>query len=349
MTGASATSWFTDALPVLIARQELTNEQMRAGLAAMVEGRASDAEAAAFLVGLRMKGETAAEIAAAATVLREHMVRWDPGPTPVLDTCGTGGDGACTFNISTATAFVAAAAGIPVVKHGNRSTSSRSGSIDVLAKLEIDVAKDAATARRSLDRFGLAFCSAPSFHPALKQVAGLRRLLGVATLFNWVGPLLNPAGAQHQLLGVGRSELLDLLAAALVRLGTKRAVVVCSRDGLDEVALSAATSIREIQGCHIASAEWTPADFGLERCTLEDLRVNGPEASAALIRQVLAGDRGPATRVVLANSAAALLAAEKVKTLAEGVDLASAIVFGGKALALFEKMRAGAQETTKPS
>jgi anthranilate phosphoribosyltransferase len=332
----STETWFGDALSALVARRELTGAQTRAAMTALVEGHASEAEAAAFLVALRMKGETAGDIAAAAQVLREHMVCWDPGPRDVLDTCGTGGDGASTFNISTATAFVVAAAGVPVVKHGNRSASSRSGSADVLAELGVSLEGSVDAARSALERCGLAFCFAPSFHPALKHVAALRRRLGVATLFNLLGPLLNPAGAAYQLLGVGRVELLDRMAGALAQLGTRHALVVCGRDGLDEVSLSAATVVREIRGEQVKVTEWVPADFGLEPCRLEDLQVDGPQSSAALIRQVLAGDRGPATRVVLANAAAALLAAEKVATLLDGVALASEALFSGQALGVLK-------------
>jgi anthranilate phosphoribosyltransferase len=334
-------SWFSDAMTALLARRELSDEQMRAALTAMIEGRAGEAEAAAFLIALRMKGESAGEIAAAAQVLREHMVRWDPGPQPVLDTCGTGGDGASTFNISTATALVVAAGGVAVVKHGNRSASSRSGSADVLALLGVTLEGDAASARASLARCGLAFCYAPNFHPALKQMADVRRRLGVGTLFNWLGPLLNPAGAAYQLLGVGRPDLLDLMAGALSRLGTRCSLVVASRDGLDEVSLSAPTEVREIRGQAVRSLTWTAADFGLEPCRLEDLQVDGPQQSAAVIRQVLAGDRGPATRVILANAAAALVAAEKATSLREGVDLASAALFSGRAGRVLESLVGG--------
>jgi anthranilate phosphoribosyltransferase len=327
-----------DSLAALLVRHELTVEQTRAAMTAMIEGRAGDAEAAAFLIALRMKGETAGEIAAAAEVLREHMIRWDPGPEPVLDTCGTGGDGSGTFNISTATAFVVAAAGMPVVKHGNRSVSSRSGSADVLERLGVALEGDAAQARATLERCGLAFCFAPNFHPALKRLAALRRRLGVATLFNWLGPLLNPAGATHQLLGVGRPELLDLMAGALTRLGTRRALVICSRDGIDEVSLAAPTLVRDVRRDQVTVLEWTPADFGLKPCRLADFQVSGPEQSAAMLRQVLAGDRGPATQVVLANAAAALLAAEKVTNLTDGVALASKALFSGRAAHILDSL-----------
>jgi len=196
-------------LTTLLAHGERGTAQLRAAMHAVLRGEHDEAATAAWLIALRMKGETAGEIATAAQVLREHMLAWDPGLPGVLDTCGTGGDGAGTFNISTATAVVAAAAGAPVVKHGNRAASSRSGSADVLAALGVCVEGDAARARRCLDRAGLAFCFAPQFHPALRHVAALRRRLGVRTLFNCLGPLANPAGAAYQLLGVGRPDLFE--------------------------------------------------------------------------------------------------------------------------------------------
>jgi anthranilate phosphoribosyltransferase len=322
---------FADVLSALLARRELAEEQVRGMMKAMVTGSCPEAEAAAFLIGMRMKGETATELAAAAAVLREHMVRWETGRPLVLDTCGTGGDGTGTFNISTAAAFVVAGAGVPVVKHGNRSVSSRSGSADVLAALGVRVEGDAVDARRCLDRTGLAFCLAPLFHPALKQVAALRRRLGVPTLFNCLGPLANPAGATHQLLGVGRPDQLDLMAGALARLGTRRALVVCGRDGLDEVSLSAPTLVREVIGTQVNNLEWTARDFGLAPCSLAELHAAGPEQSAAMIRSILEGREGPATRVVLANAAAALLAAERVTTPVEGVACAAAALASGSA------------------
>lgn len=334
----TALPWFGEVLSALLERRELTTEQMRSSMRALVGGLCPEAEAAALLVGLRMKGETAAEIAVAAEVLREHMVRWDPGRPNVLDTCGTGGDTSGTFNISTAAALVVAAAGVPVVKHGNRAVSGRSGSADVLTALGARIEGDAAEARRSLDRCNLAFCFAPQFHPALRHVAGLRRRLGVATILNCLGPLANPAGAPYQLLGAGRPELLDLMAGALARLGTRRTLVVCSREGLDEVSLSAPTMVREVTGSQIRSWEWSAHDFDLEPCTLAELRAEDASASAAIIRGVVQCTAGPALRVVIANAAAALLAAEHVSKLRAGVAAASDAIYSGRARLVLEKL-----------
>jgi anthranilate phosphoribosyltransferase len=331
MTATAPPHWFADTLAALIERRDLDEGRMRLVTAEVMAGRCGEAETAALLVALRMKGETAVELAAAAAVLREHMVRLDTGRDGVLDTCGTGGDGSGTFNISTAAALVAAAAGVPVVKHGNRSVSSHSGSADVLTALGVAVERDAAWARRCLDCAGLAFCFAPHFHPALRQVAAVRRRLGVRTLFNCLGPLANPAGAPHQLIGVSRPELLDVMAGALARLGTRRSLLVCGRDGLDEVTLAAPTLVRDVCGGTVTAHEWTPADFGLAPCTLDELRVGGPEESAAVLRSVLQGDDGPATRVVLANASAALLATGQVRSPADGVARAAEALRSGRA------------------
>jgi anthranilate phosphoribosyltransferase len=329
-------AWFTSTLARLINRRDLDGVRMCELMHGLVGGACDETATASLLVALSMKGETADELATAAAVLREYMTPFHSGRDDHLDTCGTGGDGTGTFNISTATALVAAGAGVPVVKHGNRAASSRSGSADVLAALGVFVEGDAACARRCLDRVGMAFCFAPHFHPALQRVAAVRRRLGVPTLFNLLGPLANPARAPYQLLGVGRAENLDRLAGALARLGTRHALLVCGRDGLDEVSLSGPTLVRQVRDGAIIAQEWTPADFGLAPCSLEELRVSTPEESAAVIRGVLAGNEGPALRVVLANAAAALLAAERVATLAEGVEQAAAVVADGRAAAVLD-------------
>jgi anthranilate phosphoribosyltransferase len=329
----------SELLQTIIERRELSAESMRWIIGEMMAGRCADADAAAFLMALRMKGESAAEIANAAHVLRENMLTWDAGAADLLDTCGTGGDGTGTFNISTATALVAAGAGVRVVKHGNRSVSSRSGSADVLQALGVKIDGDVAFARLCLQEANFAFCFAPRFHPAMKNVAGVRRALGVATIFNCLGPLANPAGAQRQLLGVGRAELLDPLAGALARLGTQHAFVLCSRDGLDEVSLSAPTLVREVCGMEVRAFEWTAADFDLEKTEMAELFAANIEASAHMIRNVLAGEAGAAQRIVIANAAAALLAAEQVRSLSDGVVRAREAITSGKAQQVLETLQ----------
>lgn len=326
--------------------RDLSGQQMRGLMGELITGQCGEAEAAALLTALRIKGETAEEIAAAAAILREHMVRLETGRADVLDTCGTGGDQTGTFNISTATALVTAAAGVPVVKHGNRGVSSRSGSADVLTELGVKLDAGPAWSRQCLEDFGLAFCFAPHFHPALAHLAALRRRLRFRTLFNCLGPLANPAGAAYQLLGVGRPELLDPLSGALARLGVRRALVVWSRDGLDEVSLSATTLVREVRGGTVTAWEWSPTDFGVEPCTLAELRADGPAESAAIVRTILAGSPGPARRIVLANTAAALLAAERVADLKEGIARAAAALDDGSAARILQKL---AQSSQRPN
>lgn len=335
---SSAPAWLTVALEALLERRDLSAMHMCELMHGLLGGSCGEPETAAVLVALHMKGETADELAAAAAVLREYCLPLQVGRTDVLDTCGTGGDGSCTFNISTATALVAAGAGVPVVKHGNRAISSRSGSADVLAALGVRVELEPAAARRCLERAGMTFCLAPQFHPHMRHVGAVRRRLGVRTLFNCLGPLANPAGAAYQLLGVGRAEWLDRLAAALTRLGTRRALLVCGRDGLDEVSLSGPTLVREVVGGEVKPHEWSPDDFGLAPCRLEELRVSGPEESAQTIRGILAGEEGPARRVVLANAAAALLAAERVTNLREGVDRAAEAIASGRAAKVLDDL-----------
>ena len=256
-TPGTSPSWFAETLEMVLARRDLAPERMARAMEEVVAGRWGEAEVGALLIALRMKGETADEIAAAARVMRSRMVRLDTGRDDVLDTSGTGGDGSHTFNISTAAALVVAGTGQPVVKHGNRAVSGRCGSADVLAALGVAIEADVIAARAA-DRAGIAFCFAPKFHPALATVSPIRRRLGVRTLFNCLGPLVNPAEAPYQLTGVGKPELLDLLAGALAKLGVKRALLVCSRDGLDEVSLSAATEVREVRGGVVSSWEWRP-------------------------------------------------------------------------------------------
>ncbi|MBA4064104.1 MAG: anthranilate phosphoribosyltransferase [Isosphaera sp.] len=327
--------------PQLLAGRDLPPGRVTEAVRDLVAGRVDDARGAAFLTALRMKGETGDEVAAAALVLREQMVRLVPVSGPVLDTCGTGGDDSGTFNISTAAALVAAGAGVPVVKHGNRAVSGKTGSADVLRELGVPIEAGPEWAQRCLDRAGFAFCFAPQFHRGMAHVAVLRRKLGVRTLFNLLGPLANPAGAPYQLLGVGKPELLDPLAGAIAALGTRQAVLVCSADGLDEVSLSAPTMVRVVRGREYDSREWHPAEFGLGAVSPREIQAASPAESAATVRGVLDGKDGPARRIVLANAAAALWAAEAVGTLREGVERAEAALDAGKPRAVLEQLVRG--------
>jgi len=334
-----APAWFAELFPRLLFGQEMPAGRMTEAVRDLVAGRVDEARAAAFLTALRMKGETAGEIAAAAEVLREQMVRLVPVSGPVLDTCGTGGDDSGTFNISTAAAIAACGAGVPVVKHGNRAVSSRCGSADVLRELGVNIDAGPEWAQKCLDRIGFAFCFAPHFHCGMANVGALRKKLGIRTIFNLLGPLANPANARYQLLGVGKAELLDPLAGALAVLGTRQAVLVCSRDGLDEVSLAAPTMVRVVRGEKYDSREWKPSDFGLGEVRVNDIRAANAAESAAMIRDVLNGIDGPARRITLANAAAALWAAEAVDSLKEGVERADGAIRGGTARAVLEQLQ----------
>ena len=309
--GVSA-SWEkgTDLMQQIIARiqdgQSLSMDEMAAVVDAIMKGDCDEDHIAAFLLALRAKGETVEEIAGAARALRQHMTPIRTRHTRLLDTCGTGGDGSQTFNISTAAALVTAACGVPVAKHGNRGMTSRSGSADVLAALGVNIEADVAVVERCLDEVGICFCFAPQLHPSMRHVGPVRKRLGVPTIFNLLGPLCNPASAPFQLLGVGRPELRTRLAAALGLLGSTRAAIVSGEDGLDEVTLAGVTMVSEVTPEAIRELSWTPESFGLARSGLTGLQVDGPSASAEMIRGVLDGQSGPHRDIVVLNSAAAL-------------------------------------------
>jgi anthranilate phosphoribosyltransferase len=337
MPVAVTPTWYEPTLSALQAGKNLAIPEMTMLMEGLLGGQCSEDETADLLRALREKGETVEELTAAATVMRRYCQPMDLGREDVLDTCGTGGDGTGTFNISTATALVVAACGVAVVKHGNRAISSRSGSADVLSELGVGLSVDAERAKLCLERAGMVFCLAPLYHPALQHVAEARKRVGV-TLFNCLGPLANPARAPFQLLGVGRPEWLDRMAGALARLGTRFALLVHARDGLDEVSLSAPTLVKQVRGHEVTALEWTPEMFGLAPCNLAELRVDGPGASANIIRRVLAGEPGPPTRIVLANTAAALFAAGRVDDLRQGVAMAQEAISTGRAKVTLETL-----------
>jgi anthranilate phosphoribosyltransferase len=304
---------------------------MTAAMNAIMSGACDEGQIGLFLTSLAAKGETAEEVAGAAAAMRAHMTPIRHRYERLLDTCGTGGGGSDLFNVSTAAALVIAAAGVPVAKHGNRSVTSRSGSADVLAALGVFIEADVAVVERSLDELGVCFCFAPLMHPAMKHVAAVRKKLGVRTIFNVLGPLSNPAGATHQLLGAGRPELRPLLAGALGLLDIERALVVSGADGLGEVTLATTTQVTQVEGGKQREYELAPADFGLEARSLDGVRVGGPAESASIIRQVLGGAHGPARDMVVLNAAAGLLAFDSsqspqaaAKQAAEAIDSGAA-------------------------
>jgi len=313
-------------------------DEMAQALGWVMEGRSDEAEIAEFLLALRAKGEVVSEVAGAAMAMRRHMTTIHSGRDGLLDTCGTGGGGSTTFNISTTAALVAAAAGVPVAKHGNHGITSRSGSADALAALGVNIRATVRQVEACLDELGICFCFAPLLHSAMRHVAPVRKRLGVPTIFNILGPLCNPAGADFQLLGVGRSPLLPLMADALALLGIRRAVVVHGSDGLGEVTLSGTTQVIDTSPTASRRFEWSPADFGLTAADLASIRITGPEESAAMIRGVLAGRAGTARDIVVANAAAALWTAGRAASTREGAALAAAAIDSGAAHDLLERL-----------
>jgi anthranilate phosphoribosyltransferase len=311
--------------------ENLSVDEMASVIDTIMQGQSSDDEISAVLLALREKGETVQEVAGAAKAMRQHMTPIRTTHREFIDTCGTGGDSSGTFNISTAAALVTAAAGVPVAKHGNRSITSRSGSADVLAALGVNIEAGVATVERCLNQVGICFCFAPLLHASMRHVAPVRKRLGVPTIFNMLGPLCNPASAPYQLLGVGKPHLRTLLSPALQLLGCRKAVVVCGADGLDEVTLAAATNATEVTPETIREFVWHPAQFGVATSDLAPLRVDGPEASAAVIRDVLEGVPGPARDIVVINAAAALWTVGRDDSLQRCAEMSAEAIDSGAA------------------
>ena len=327
-----------DAIAAVARRRSLTEAEMTSVVEGMMGGEASPAQIGALLLGLRMKGESADELCGAARALRRHAITIRPPPGIVVDTCGTGGDGRGTFNISTTAALIAAGAGVAVAKHGNRAMSGTVGGADVLEALGVNLDLEPAGLEDCLAEVGIAFLFASRLHPAMARVAGLRREIGVRTIFNLVGPLANPAGVCHQVVGVFGSEWVRPMAAALARLGTVRALVVHGRDGLDEITLADATDAAEVRQGDVRELTITPEQFHLPRCTADELRVADVTEAAGAVRGVLAGERGPRRDVSLANAAAALYAAGRVESFAQATVLAAEAVDTGRARAVLDRL-----------
>jgi anthranilate phosphoribosyltransferase len=329
---------FTELLEKVVRHEDLTAEEAAGAMRGVMEGRAAPASLAALLAGLVMKGERPSEIVGFARAMREHAVKLSAPAGDVFDTCGTGGDRSGTFNISSAAAIVVAACGVTVAKHGNRSVSSRCGSADVFEALGVNIAASPSTVERTLRDTGIAFFFAPTFHPSMKHAAQTRRELGIRTAFNLLGPLTNPAGATRQIVGVPRSELTELLARALLMLGSTRAWVVHGADGIDEISTTGYTKVSECRGGAVNTFYVHPADFGLAKAAPVELKGGDAADNAAIVRDVLAGTRGARRDVVLLNAGVALFVAGRVMTIREGIAAAAAAVDSGAAAQRLQKM-----------
>jgi anthranilate phosphoribosyltransferase len=322
---------FAALLERLQRREDLTTEQAAGAMRAVMDGEATPAQIAGLLVALRMKGECPEEIVGFARTMRERGVTLSRAFPEAIDTCGTGGDGGGTFNVSTVAAFVAAGAGVTVAKHGNRSVSSRCGSADVLAALGVDVAAEPDVVERCLERAGIAFLFAPTFHPSMRHAAGPRRELGIRTAFNLLGPLTNPVGVRRQLVGVPRPELTELVARALAQLGSEWAWVVHGADGIDEVSTCGHTKVSECRNGAVRTFYVHPADAGIAKAARQDLAGGDAEHNAALALRVLEGEPGPRREVVLLNAGVSLMIAGRAAGMRQGVALAAAAVDSGAA------------------
>ena len=329
---------FRDALVSWIDGRDVSRESTESLLGDLMDGRLSEVEKAALLIALATKGESADEIAGAAAAMRARATRIPHRLDVVVDTCGTGGDGLATFNISTASALVAAAAGVKVAKHGNRSVSSRSGSADVLAELGVSLELSPAQVGGCLEAVGIGFLFAPGLHPAMKEVMPVRKELGVRTLFNVLGPLTNPAGARRQLLGVFSADLVPKLGRVLAELGCDHALVVHGSDGLDEITTTGPTEVAEVRGERVETWTLDPADYGVERQTPETLAGGDPATNAALMRSLLAGEASRLTDVVALNAGAAIYVGAQAPDLESGVEVARDTLRSGAAAATLDEL-----------
>jgi anthranilate phosphoribosyltransferase len=327
-----------DALAGLLESRDLEQEEARAVMEEIMRGEATPAQIGGFLVALRLKGETADEIAGCAEALRAHVLPVRPKRDDLVDTAGTGGDEAGTFNISTAAALVAAAAGAAVAKHGNRAVSSASGSADVLEALGFELELPAKRIERSIDELGFGFLFAPSHHPAMRHAAPVRRELAARTVFNVLGPLTNPAGARAQVVGVYEPELVPTIAAVLARLGARRAFVVHGAGGVDELSPAGPNLVCEVTEGKVRQREIDPLDFGVPRCEPRDLAGGSPQENAVVIREIFAGAAGPKREAVLLNAGGAIAAAGHARDLEEGYRSAVGALDSGAAAERLEAL-----------
>jgi anthranilate phosphoribosyltransferase len=328
-----------EALRKVVDGRHLTEAEMTAAITEIMDGGVEPVVIGAFLTALRMKGEQACEIVGAAQAMRRKAEVLRVAAATVVDTCGTGGDGADTFNISTAAAFVVAGAGITVAKHGNRAVSSKSGSADVLKCLGVNIEAKRDKVEQCLERIGIGFLFAPMLHPAMKHAAAARKSLGFRTIFNLLGPLTNPAGAHAQVIGVYDFRWTEILARVLKDLGLRHALVVHGGDGLDEITLTTCTRVSELKNGEVRNYVIEPEQFGLKCCAPAELKGGTPEENAAIIRDILAGKPGARRDIVLLNAAAAIMAGGKAETIRDGLEMARKSVDSGAASRKLDALR----------
>jgi anthranilate phosphoribosyltransferase len=329
---------FRENLNKIVRGEDLNEEQMARMITEIFSGNITDSQVGAFMGALSTKGETFEELAGAAQAMRKKAVRIQTSAATVIDTCGTGGDGAQTFNISTTTAFVVAGCGVTVAKHGNRSISSKCGSADLLEVLGVNLNVDPEVVEEAVEEVGIGFMFAPLYHGAMKYAAKARKEVGIRSIFNMLGPLTNPAGANCQLIGVFAPELTEMFANTLKLLGVKRAFVVHGHDGLDEISVCAATRVSELKDGMISTYDITPEQFFGQEADSADMVGGDPEENAEITRSILNGEKGPKRDVVLLNSSAALVAADMAKDFNEGIKIAEDSIDSGKAKLKLEEL-----------
>ncbi len=323
----------------LINKTNLTEEEMIEAMNEVMNGEASEVELASFLTALRMKGETIAEITGGARVMREKASSIKINHNYAVDTCGTGGDSHNTYNISTTVSFILAAGGVPVVKHGNRAVSSKSGSADVLEALGINLGLNPSQVGKCVDEIGIGFLFAPTFHGAMKHAIGVRRALGFRTVFNMLGPLTNPAEAKGQILGVFNKDLTEVFASVLKNLGTERALVVHGFDGMDEISISDKTQISELKDGEIKTYTIEPEDFGISKASIKEIKGGDAKENAEILKGLLKGEILGAKRdILLLNAGASLYVGKKAQSIKEGIELAKEIIDNGKAYKKLEEL-----------
>jgi anthranilate phosphoribosyltransferase len=327
-----------EAIHILVGGMDLSEEEMASTMDEIMEGKATEAQIGAFLTALRYKGESVSEITGAAKVMRQKATRIK-APEGTLDTCGTGGDMSGTFNISTMTAILVSACGVPVAKHGNRSVSSKSGSADVLEAMGVRIDLEPSKVEKCLEETGFGFLFAPLFHPAMKYAIGPRREMGIRTIFNILGPITNPAGAKRQVLGVFSGRLTETLCQVLANLGAEDAMVVHGEDGLDEITITDGTRVSSIKGNTVENSIISPEDFGLERATLKDIAGGDAEENALIAYEVFGGRKGPKRDVLLMNAGASLMIAGKAGGLRDGAAMSAEAIDSGAALRKLEDIK----------